>query len=338
MDVSNCSITSTINPGNSAGVCLHMMVIDRLAAYGRVSINGNHIKVAIPTLCRDDRLRALDAIFKNFESDGAVRLNDRPDYSSIGYIKVFNFKICVKSIRQQQLLAPGVPNEQFLTQKINKYLLARGCINLIFYNSERQVEYRDVVRCYATENRKRRKGRNKADMVIETEKSEYCVSIKQSDAERWESADTAYGAVARQKLQQALDTGKTQLVHACDTNGNAIYRSGDASKPVMRLATELYWHMDAQQQKTIIFGDDVVNGGAVVVNTFDDNHFAYDDSTNTLRIACDRVYTPDAPVRSEDQPYWMIRNDITRNCKKLGILGLRIESVFESRIKYGVEV
>jgi hypothetical protein len=50
------------------------------------------------------------------------------------------------------------------------------------------------------------------------------------------------------------------------------------------------------------------------------------------------MYTSETPIDPKDQPYWMIRNDITRNCRKLGILGLRIESVFETRIKYGVEI
>jgi hypothetical protein len=50
------------------------------------------------------------------------------------------------------------------------------------------------------------------------------------------------------------------------------------------------------------------------------------------------VYTVDAAIEPQDRPYWIIRNDITRNCRKLGIPGLRIESVFKSRIKYGVEI
>jgi hypothetical protein len=81
-----------------------------------------------------------------------------------------------------------------------------------------------------------------------------------------------------------------------------------------------------------------VDGGAVIVNTFNDSHFDYNSDTRTLSVQCDRMYTSETPIDPKDQPYWMIRNDITRNCRKLGILGLRIESVFETRIKYGVEI
>jgi hypothetical protein len=313
-------------------------ILSKLEAYGSVKVSGNRIRVCIPSKSRDERLTVLRRACAEFQDFCAVLLNDRPDYSSIGYIQIDNFKICVKSLRQQSSLSPGISNEQVLVNKIDKYIKTIGCINLIFYCNGFQIKYDDVVDCYATKNRKLHKGRNKADMVIETVKSKYGVSIKQHDAERWESADTSFGAVARQKLEQAITSGKTQLVQATDSDGNPIYRSGDATRPVMRLATELYWRMDEHDQRKIIFGDDVCEGGAVIVNTFNDAHFAYDSDTRTLRVACDRLYTPSTPIRCEDQPYWMIRNDITRNCKKLGILGLRIESVFESRIKYGVEV
>ena len=321
-----------------AGAFTYSMLVERLSAYGQVLREGNHVKVAIPSLCRNDRLRVLNAIFKDFHDCAPVMLTDRPDYSSIGYVKIANFKICVKSLRQQSKLAPGLPNEQFLTQKINKYLLACGRINLIFFNGDTQVRYDDVGRCYATENRKRRRGRNKADMIIETQKSEYCVSIKQSDAERWESADTSHGKIALQKLENAIRDGKTSLVNVMDVNGNPMLRSGDANRPVMRVEPELYWKMDPQEQRKIIFGDDVINDGAVAIKTFDDGDFQFDESSATLRVSCERLYVPSLPIRAEDEPCWMIRNDVTRNCRSLGILGLRIESVFLTRTKYAIEV
>lgn len=313
-------------------------IVEKLSVYGAVRVSGKRIKVCVPSKCRSERLRVLHQAYTDFQDFSPSLLNDRPDYSSIGYIKIQDFKICVKSLAQQSRMSPGVGNEQVLVNKINKYIKQIGCINLIFYCGDRQVCYLDVMDCYATENRKLNKGRNKADMIVETYRGKYGVSIKQHDAERWESADTSHGTVALDKLRQAINDGKTQLVNALDENGNPIYRSGDMQRPVMRLTNELYWRMQSDEQQRIIFGDDVQNGGAVLVNTFNDSHFDYCGDTRTLRVDCDRMYTPDACVQPQDQPYWMIRNDITRNCRKLGILGLRIESVFESRIKYGVEI
>lgn len=313
-------------------------IVEKLSTYGTVRVSGNRIKVCVASKCRNDRLHVLNQAYADFQDFCPLLLNDRPDYSSIGYIKIQDFKICVKSQAQQSSLSPGIGNEQVLVQEINKYIKQIGCINLIFYCGDRQVCYLDVMDCYATENRKLYKGRNKADMIVDTYHGKYGVSIKQHDAERWESADTSHGSVALGKLQQAIADGKTQLVNALDDSGNAIYRSGDTNRPVMRLTNELYWRMQPSEQQRIIFGDDVQNGGAVIVNTFNGKHFVYCGSTRTLRVACDRMYTPDAAIEPQDMPYWMIRNDITRNCRKLGILGLRIESVFESRIKYGVEI
>jgi len=313
-------------------------IVEKLARYGSVKVSGKRIRLCISSKCRNERLRVLQQAYADFQDFSPVLLNDRPDYSSIGYLCVDKFKICVKSLAQQSNMSPGVSNEDVLINKINKYIKQTGCINLIFYCGNHRVSYVDVLDCYATKNRKLRKGRNKADMIVETYRSSYGVSIKQHDAERWESADTSHGAIAQQKLQHAIDAGITRLLPAIDSNGQPIYRSGDTNRPVMRLENELYWRMQPDEQRQIVFGDDVVDGGAVIVNTFNDSHFDYNSDTRTLSVQCDRMYTSETPIDPKDQPYWMIRNDITRNCRKLGILGLRIESVFETRIKYGVEI
>jgi hypothetical protein len=317
------------------GFFMHV-VMQRLEQYGQVLPRGNRVRIAIPSICRHDRMAVLQAIHRDFQDFGACYLTDRPDYSSIGYVKIQNLKICVKSQQQQQKRSPGVPNEQVLIQKINKYLEQHGTLNLIFLSDAIAVRYLDVVRCTATENRKLRNGRNKADMILETTSSTHAISIKQSDAERWESADTARGKIAREKLQTALDQAKTQLIPALTDTGYPIYRSGDRSKPVMRVEPEIYWRMSVEEQRDAMFGDDVRENGAVVVNTFADQHFECDDVTKTMKVVCNKIYTPD--TTNVDNSYWMIRNDVTRNCIPLGVAGLRIESVFESRIKYGVEV
>ena len=173
-------------------------------------------------------------------------------------------------------------------------------------------------------------------MILETTSSTHAISIKQSDAERWESADTARGIVAREKLRTALQQAKTQLIPALTDTGYPIYRNGDRNKPVMRVEPEIYWRMSIEEQRDAMFGDDVRENGAVVVNTFSDRHFDCDDATKTVKIDCGKIYTPD--MTNTDTSFWMIRNDVTRNCIPLGVAGLRIESVFESRTKYGVEV
>jgi hypothetical protein len=174
-------------------------------------------------------------------------------------------------------------------------------------------------------------------MIIESSHQKRCFSIKQKDAERWESADTSCGEVARAKLQQALSEGRVKLMNVTDTNGNVMYRKGNPPEPIMRVEPELYWQVEPHEQAQIIYGDDVVEGGAVLVNTFEDGHFVFDAESKTLAIECDRLYTPESVVPKQDAPHWMLRNDVTRNCRKLGIMGIRIESVFGSRIKYGVE-
>lgn len=313
-------------------------VFERLQNYGQVLVNGNHVRIAIPSINRNDRMHVLHNIHRDFQDFCAALLTDRPDYSSIGYVKIQNLKICVKSQRQQKQLSPGVPNEQFLIQKINKYLLQHAAINLIFLSETIAVRYIDVTECIATENRKLRTGRNKADMLIKTATSQHAVSIKQSDAERWESADTARGKQARAKLESALHAGKIQMLPALTDTGYPIYRNGNREQPVMRIEPEIYWRMSQNEQRQTMFGDDIDDTGAIVVNTFDEKNFNYEESSKNLKIDCNKIYTRSIDLDSNDTAYWMLRNDITRNCLPLGIAGLRIESVRASRIKYGIEV
>jgi len=311
-------------------------LVEKLETFGVVRVDGKRIKVCIPSKCRNDRVQVLQQVSDNFQDFSAVLMNDMPSYSSIGYVQIQDFRISVKSLPQQSSMSPGVPNEHVLAQKINKYIKESGTINLIFLSDKNRICYENVMNCRLTENRKSRKGRNKADMIVETQQNNYAVSIKQDDAERWESADTSHGTVALQQLQKALDEQKTRLLPVLDKNGAPMVRKD--GRTVMRLENELFWCMEENQAKKTIFGDDVCNGGAVVFNTFNDSHFSYNSTDSSLTVACDRVYTTDGSIDAQDHPYWIIRNDVTRNCRKLGIPGLRIESVFKSRIKYGVEV
>jgi hypothetical protein len=311
-------------------------LVQKLETFGVVRVDGKRIKVCIPSKCRNERIKVLEQLNNNFQDFSAVLLNDMPSYSSIGYVKIHDFRISVKSLPQQSSSSPGISNEHVLAQKINKYIKESGATNLIFLSDKNAVCYENVMNCRLTENRKLRKGRNKADMIVETQKNSYGVSIKQHDAERWESADTSHGTIALQQLNKALNDQKTSLLPVLDSAGAPMVRKDGRS--VMRLENELFWCMDDQEVKKTIFGDDVCDGGAVVFNTFNDSHFSYDAASSTLTVACDRVYTVDAAIEPQDRPYWIIRNDITRNCRKLGIPGLRIESVFKSRIKYGVEI
>lgn len=313
-------------------------VLERLQNYGQVLVNGNHIRVAIPSINRHDRMHVLQNIHRDFQDFCAALLTDRPDYSSIGYVKIQNLKISVKSQRQQKQLSPGVPNEQFLVQKINKYLQQHDAINLIFLSETIVIRYTDVIECMATQNRKLRTGRNKADMIVKTARQQHAVSIKQSDSERWESADTARGSVARSKLDRAVQQAKIQLIPALTDTGYPIYRNGDPNKPVMRIEPEIYWPMTRTEQIETMFGDDIDDTGAIVVNTFGEDDFEYESKTKNLKINCNRIYTRICDVSEQDAAYWMLRNDVTRNCLPLGVAGLRIESVRASRIKYGIEV
>jgi hypothetical protein len=313
-----------------------MDILEKLKNYGELRVTGNRIKVCIPSKCRQDRIEVLHQINENFQDFCCCLMHDKPSYSSIGYVKIQDYKISVKSQKQQSDMSPGMSNEQVLVQQIDKYIKGHQNINLIFFSGNFQVVYCDVVECTATKNKKLRKGRNKADMIIKTPQSNYCVSVKQHDAERWESADTSHGSIALDKLNDALALQKTKLVAVKDDQGNCLVRSD--GRGVMKLQTELFWQMNDQEKSQTIFGDDICEKGAVVFNTFKPNHFVFDSETKTLRVECDRIYTKHTQVDDQDTPCWIIRNDITRNCLKLGIPGLRIESVFKSRIKYGVEI
>lgn len=317
---------------------MHENINNVLNSYGRLRTFGNQVRVCVSAGSRNDRIKILNQISENLASYGAVVLYDNPRYSSIGYVKVDNLKISVKSENRQDKLSAGIPNEEILVQKINKYLEVNESINLIFFSDIFTISYENIEKCFATGNRKARRRRNKADMIMSTKTCNYCFSIKQKDAERWESADTICGIEAKKRLNTMVESGKVKITNVLDSNGNCMYRSGNASTPIVKIEPEIHWEMDTEQQKKIMFGDDIKETGAILINTFKENDFEFDENTKTLKVKCDRIYTTETKILEQDVPYWMIRNDVTRNCLKIGMMGVRIEAVFGSRItKNGVK-
>lgn len=311
-----------------------------VAKYGDIKTDSaNRIKICIDSKSKNVRLAVLNTIEKELQSLGSQYLNDMPHYSSIGYVKVSSYLICVKSKLQQGSLSCGIKNEDFLDQKINKYIKDYGPINIKFIGKNCCFLCENVGSSECTKNKKVKNKKIKADINLHSSKIIYSFSLKQKDAERWESSDSNKGIVAKEKIDQAIQNGITKLENVVDQRGNNIYRNGDINKPVMKLTKELYWEFDKEESEYILFGDDLQsNHGAVLIQTFEDSNFTYDEKIKTLNVKCDKIYTKNTEIEEEDKPCWYIRNDITRNSKKIGIMGVRIESVFKSRIKYGVEI
>lgn len=307
--------------------------------YGDVKVeSGNRLKICIDSKSKHVRLAVLKSIHNDLKSLGSLYLNDLPHYSSIGYIKVFTYLICVKSKNQQGSASCGIKNEDFLDCEINKYIKQYGTINITFIGNNCSFTCKNVNNSELTHNKKTKNKKIKADIKLISTHTTYNFSIKQHDAERWESSDTRRGAFARLKINEALDKGLTTLENVLDENGNKIYRNGPNQTPIMKLSKELYCKLDKNEYDDIMFGDDLKKEGAVLIQTFKQDDFVYDSKTNTLFVKCSKIYTTNSEILEEDTPCLYIRNDVTRNSKKLGIMGIRIESVFKSRIKYGVEV
>jgi hypothetical protein len=316
------------------------VILDRLAKFGEVSKTGSLVYVAIPVISKPARIETLDAIQSDLKSGGiAVSIHhDRPDYSSIGYALAENLKIMVKSTRQQGAFSPGLTNESFLVSQIDKYLAVSKTLTLQFFasTSGRVLSIDRVVRCVATKNKRTERGKNKVDVVFCTDEGKNLnFSIKKAGAERWQSADTYYGRLARLRLDRAVSGGLTRYTMALGLDGMPIYRGGNRDTPIVRLEPELFWRMPDEEKLHVCYGKDV---DYVVKGDFEADSRVHMLDGGILRVDCSDIYERGQIICGPDEPCWMIRNDASRNCLPLGISGLRVEAVCKSRTVYGVEV
>jgi hypothetical protein len=292
--------------------------------------NSLNLLVDIPTKTgkADYRKTTLDTvmgILRQEFPDDAPEYNFSPNLSSVGGIVFGNnpLKIVIKDAEKQGQNGYGCKNETILANMIQTSITQYGKINLEFKDQYgHSLSMQDVNSVVPTgrdvANRK------KADLIISNGYDIMPLSIKQSDAEIWESADSAFGGHAKSVLDKLILDGKVELKQI----GQRETRY--SSMPVYALNKEVVIEPTNEDIKDVVFGSDIMPKGGVIIQTFNQNN--YSQQQHYVNITCNAVIAKPEDIPKSHSVNWLLRNDSTRNSKSIGIAGLRPFAVTESRV------
>lgn len=258
------------------------------------------------------RVDALKKILASLQKKFPARYSNDATLSSLGGI-IFDdspLQIVIKDKGKQGDKSAGVANEVELATLLTDVISEYGTANVTFIDSRGvKLNLDDVNKVHVagrdTANRK------KADVVLYSESGELPISIKKVDADMWESADSMFGARAREILDKLVKDGIVTL--------NKIKERGGI--PVYALSKEIVMEPTEEEAMKAIFGSDINPKGGVVIQTFDKSHFKQDK--NNITVDSHYVITSKADIPESHLMVWLLRNDSDRNSKSMGIAGIR---------------
>lgn len=268
----------------------------------------------IAVLTDENRVEVLEKIEK--------QLNGKYDRtptsaSSVGMVKVGGVSILAKPANKQGIKSAGLDNEHILVEIINQKTKT-GPINITFISGNKKFEMIGVTSAVSAGSDTT--GRKKSDVNIISKKKTYPISIKKDNAEYWESADSYAGEIARKVLEKAINDG---LISLTDGPGGTTIMSKNIAYPAT-----------TKEKRSVIFGSDIENSGCVIKRTFSKNDFK--DDGNNLTIQVSEIITSLSDINKDNDVWFLIRQDKSRNNKMLGYKGLRILAAYEKRINRNV--
>lgn len=270
------------------------------------------------------RKSSLQRLQNTLKSKYSVEYDRSTNVSSIGHLVIEGkFIVTAKPKNRQGTASAGVDNEVILVQEINNAIEDSDNkeITVIFKEGGKSFKIPNVtnsIRAGADTA-----GRKKSDVNIVSGKKFVPISLKKDNAENWESADSYWGAIARQYVDKAVEMEKAKLV-----------QEGRVYKIEPNLAIK-----STKEEKTnVVFGSDILQGdGAVIKRTFDKSDFKYDEKTSTLTIKVSEIMRSLSDVEGSPSDVWfLIRNDRTRLGSPIGYPGLRVLAVYAKRVNSNV--
>ena len=232
--------------------------------------------------------------------------------SSVGKVKVDKYTIFVKPMNKQGDDSYGRQNEQFFVEMLNKYADKIDFIVFNALNATKTISYTK----HEDVSKTKTKIRNKADVKIIGKVDVNLISIKQENAQIWESADTYAKTLVKLYVQKMLMDNLVTLEFE-----NGVY------KIFPNIAIEC----TDDEAKDVVFGDDILNNGFICIKNFEESDFVLEK--NILFIRCDQIVFNMKDLKDYQKPFFLIRNDSTRNC---AYKGLRILACYASRINKNV--
>jgi hypothetical protein len=278
-------------------------------------IDGNkiHVLVQIPDGEKKNEFRKkvlndlLIALKGKMPKSGAMYSPDK-SISSLGGI-IFNnstVAVAVKDSGNQGENSAGVANEIELASIIQSVVEKYGSANVTFQDPRgkkltiKNCTSVDIAGRDTTE-------RKKADVVLRSERGSLPISIKELNADMWESADSLFGDKAKQIIKKLMDDGTIEL----ETIGEKRNKRTGQSIPVYKLSKEIVVEPTPEEALNAIFGSDISPKGGVVIQTFKPQHFTQDG--DNIKVDAHAIIAKKEDIPESHLMVWLIRNDSTRN-------------------------
>lgn len=291
-------------------------VVSELKSIGYTNIK-NISKRRIAVLTDDNRID----ILKDIESklSGATHDETPKSDSSAGRVNYNGITILAKPASRQGKASAGISNEFTFVSGINS-ITENGPVNVILDGGNKKFK---IMGCTGAEAvGTDTGGRKKADVILKDIKGNiYPVSIKKSNAETWESADSFFSQEASKIIKRAVDNGEAKLIE----------KGG-----VFQLQPNLAVKATRQEKLDVIFGSDIKGNGVIITANFSSRSFDLVDETLTVR--CDHVATNLRDIVNTDKDvFFLIRNDRTRRSIR-DYPGLRVLAAYKKRINRNVKI
>jgi len=288
-----------------------------LVRYGKTKkISSKRIAV----LTSDNRVDLLKTIVNDIP--GAKYDSTPTGASSAGSVKVESFTILAKPASKQGNKSAGIENEIVMIKSINDIIAENegDPIDITIKAGTKKQVIRNVVNC--KEMGRDTTGRKKADIILETTRNDYPISIKKDNAEIWESADSYWHEYAEILIDELVAADRIEL-----------RKSG----PVYSLSPNFARKASKKEAKEVVFGSDLLvgNRGSVVQKTFSQDDFNMDYDKNMLTIKVSSIIRKPEDVKGDHTVWFLVRNDRTRKSIR-DYPGIRVLAVYEKRINPNV--
>lgn len=295
-----------------------------------LSANKLEILVTVPeggqtTMARKEGLQQALKVLQT----GAPKAGPQFSYttgSSLGGI-VFGdgspIKIEVKDVKGKGGGSSGVGNEENLRAMIQLLILEHGKINVTFV--DKRGKKITIKNCdNVVDASMDIADRKKADIVLTSKTGSLPISLKQIDADSWESGDTLFGPRAGDIVRKLVKQGVVTLTPYKEVEKYDRKFKSTKMVKVYKLSKEIVVEPSEQDAMNAIFGSDILTRGGVAIQTFEDDHFT--TSGNNVTVKCDYVITSKADIPDSHLMVWLIRNsgDRTSEDSGVGIPGIRV--------------
>jgi hypothetical protein len=212
----------------------------------------------------------------------------------------------------------GVGNEENLRAMLQLLIMEHGKINVTFV--DKRGKKISIKNCdNVVDASMDVADRKKADLILTSSNGSLPVSLKQINAESWESGDSLYGPQAGEIVRKLIKKGIVKLIPTKQV------KKRNGLVQVYKLDKEVVIEPTEEDAMNAIFGSDIrFSKGGVAIQTFKDEHF--DTNGNNVTIQCDYVITKKEDIPDSHLMVWLVRNsgDRTSEDSGVGIPGIRV--------------